>query len=112
MGDVLLYDNATSGNLCGFHVLRIDAHIADMGESECNDLPGIGGIGQRLLVAGHPRIETDLADGSRLAGGSAEAPPPEYRAIGQHERGGCSRWRLAIGSGRRGWGGHSGKIGQ
>ena len=46
--------------------------------------PGIGGIGQDLLVAGHGGVEADLAD--RGAGG-AEAESFQHRAVGEHEQG-------------------------
>ena len=32
------------------------------GKREGDDLPGIGGIGQDLLIAGHGGVEADLAD--------------------------------------------------
>ena len=47
--------------------------------------PGIGGIGEDLLVAGHGGVEADLAD--RLAGG-AEADAFQHGAVGQHQQGG------------------------
>ncbi len=47
----------------GLDVLVIGADIADMREGEGDDLPGIGRIGQDLLVAGHGGVEADLARG-------------------------------------------------
>jgi len=41
--------------------------IADMREGESDDLPGIGRVGEDLLVARHRGVEADLADGG--AGG-------------------------------------------
>ena len=49
-------------------VVGVGADIADMGEGEGDDLPGIGRIGQDLLIAGHRRVEADLAH--RNAGGA------------------------------------------
>jgi len=59
----------------GFDVVLVGADIADMRESEGDDLPGIGGIGEDLLVAGHRGVEADFADG--MAGG-AEARSLEH----------------------------------
>ncbi len=62
-----------------------------MREGEGDDLPGIGRIGQRLLIAGHAGVEADLADRRRRGGMGAEAAAPEHRAVGQHQRGGGAR---------------------
>ena len=43
-------------------VVLVGADIADMREGEGDDLPGIGGVGEDLLVAGHGGVEADLAD--------------------------------------------------
>ena len=69
------------------HVHRLDilvvgADIADMREGEGDELPGIGGIGEDLLIAGHRGVEADFTDG--LAFG-AETEAFEHRAIGEHE---------------------------
>ena len=69
----------------GLDVLLVGADIADMREGEGDDLPGIGGIGQDLLVARHRGVEADLA--GRLAD-RADAEALEHRAVGQHEQGG------------------------
>ena len=66
----------------GFDVVLVGADIADMRESEGDDLPGIGGIGENLLIPGHRRVEADLAN--RVPGG-AEALPFEHGAVGQNE---------------------------
>ena len=69
------------------HVHRLDilvvgADIADMREGEGDELSGIGGIGEDLLIAGHRGVEADFAD--RLAFG-AEAEAFQHGAIGEHE---------------------------
>ena len=46
--------------------------------------PGIGGIGEDLLVAGHGGVEADLAD---RGSGGAEAESFQNRAVGEHEQG-------------------------
>ncbi len=63
-------------------VLVVGADIADMREGEGDELPGIGGIGEDLLVAGHRGVETDLAH--RVAFG-AEAEAFQHGAVGEHE---------------------------
>ena len=63
-------------------VLVVGADIADMREREGDDLPGIGGVGEDFLVAGHGGVEADLAD--RMAGG-AEAEAFEHGAVGEHQ---------------------------
>src|SRR6516165_7882444 len=64
------------------NVLVVGADIADMREGEGDDLPGIGRIGQDLLIASHRGIEADLAD--RVPRG-AEALSFEYGAVGKDE---------------------------
>ena len=52
---------------------RVDPVVADVRAGEDDDLPGVAGIGQDLLVAGHPGVEDDLAaDGLREGVGGAE----------------------------------------
>src|SRR5262249_22220104 len=68
---------------CRLDVLGIGADIADMREGEGDDLPGIGRIGQDLLIAGHRRVEADLAD--RDARG-ARARSFDDRTVGEHEQ--------------------------
>ena len=63
-------------------VLVVGADIADMREGEGDELPGIGGIGEDLLIAGHRGVEADFAD--RLAF-RAEAETLQHGAIGKHE---------------------------
>jgi hypothetical protein len=76
------------------HVHRLDvvlvgADIADMRECEGDDLPGIGRIGEDLLIAGHGGVEADLAH--RMPG-CAEAEAFEDGAVGEHEQ--RARFRL------------------
>src|SRR5262249_25270616 len=53
-----------------------------MREREGDDLPGIGRIGEHLLVAGHRGIEADLAD--RVAG-RAESGSFQHGAVRKHQ---------------------------
>ena len=83
-----------------FHVFLVHADIADVRESEGDDLPGIAGVGHHFLIAGHRGVEAHLAD--RGAGG-AKAPAPDDVAIGQHQHGSRS---VRFGRRRRGGVGH------
>ena len=53
----------------------IASGIADLRVGEGHDLPGIGGIGEDLLVAGHRGIENHLAD--RRARHADRLPPEQ-----------------------------------
>ena len=64
-------------------VVLVGPHIANMGKCEGDDLPGVGGIGQDLLVAAHRGVEADLAHG--LAHG-AKAAAAKDRSVGERER--------------------------
>ncbi len=60
------HDAARAGRrreIDGLDVLLVGADIADMRKGEGDDLPGIGRIGENLLIAGHRGVEADLADG-------------------------------------------------
>src|SRR5262249_42470859 len=75
--------------------LGIGADVADVRERKGDDLPGVGRIGQDLLIAGDRGVEADLADRVRRR---AEAAPPEHRAVGENQRAGGvtgrqGRWR-------------------
>jgi len=54
-----------------------------MRKGEGDELPGIGRIGENLLIAGHRGVEADLAD--RLAF-RAEAKTLQHGAVGEHEQ--------------------------
>ncbi|NJO35952.1 MAG: hypothetical protein HC869_25630 [Rhodospirillales bacterium] len=54
-------------------VLGVDADISNMREGERDDLPGVGGVREDLLVARHGGVEADLADG--LSGRPEPHPP-------------------------------------
>jgi hypothetical protein len=83
------HDEAACRRGHGLDVLGIGAGVADMGEGEGDDLPGVGRVGQDLLIAGHRGIEADLA---HRHGAGAEAAAPEHRAVGKHQcRGGIGR---------------------
>ena len=55
-------------------ISRRHAVVADLRRGHGDDLPGIGGVGQHLLIAGHARVEHDLALGFtvRTRGDAAE----------------------------------------
>ncbi len=56
----------------GLVVALGDAVVAYLGVGEADELAAVGGIGEELLVAAHPRVEDDLAAGFEFAreGGS------------------------------------------
>ena len=72
-GDRAVQDDAARArrrrHVDGLDVFFVGADIADMREGEGDDLPGIGRVGEDLLIAGHGGVEADLAD--RVAGGAA-----------------------------------------
>src|SRR3546814_12341649 len=62
----ILTHNAAKGmGRVSLHIRKIGADIADMGKGEVDDLPGIARVSHDLLIAGHRRVEADLAN--RLA---------------------------------------------
>ena len=65
---------AEAAEIDRFDVFLVRADIADMGKGEGDDLAGIGGIGQNLLIAGHRRVEADFAD-RRAGRAETEALP-------------------------------------
>ena len=55
-------------DLPGFHVFAGDAVIADERVGKADELAAVGGIREDFLVAGHARVEDDLAAGFEFAG--------------------------------------------
>src|SRR5687767_2353639 len=53
-------------------VVLVHAGVSDLGSRHRDDLPVIAGIGEYLLVSGHPGVEADLA-GDRLVSPETEA---------------------------------------
>src|SRR5262249_49142351 len=72
-------------------VLVIGADVADMREGEGDDLPGIRGVSQDLLVSGDRGVEADFTD--RLPR-RAKPSPPKNRPVRQHQG------RVAVGRSR------------
>ena len=62
LGRVPLHHHAGGEGLGGLVVLGVHPDVADVREGEGDDLPGVGGIGHDLLVAGHRGVEAELAD--------------------------------------------------
>ena len=63
------HDAARARRRCHVHgldIVLVGADIADMGEREGDDLPGIGGIGEDFLIPRHGSVEAHLAH--RVAG--------------------------------------------
>ena len=78
-------DHALGHRVLRLVILGVHADIADMGEGEGHNLPGIGGIRHDLLVAGHRRVEAQFRLGHA---GCAEAGAVEQGSVGQREAGG------------------------
>ncbi len=77
-------------------VLVVDARIADVGGGLHHDLAVVGGVGERLLVAGHAGVEDDLAHG---APGGAVGPSAQHVAVLQDEQGRAARGQAGGGVG-------------
>ncbi len=95
LGDVGAHDQAARRRRHGLDVLGVGADVADVREREGDDLPGVGRIGQDLLIAGDRGVEANFAD---RADGGAEAASPEHRAVAENQRAGGGtgrqgRWR-------------------
>ena len=67
-----------------FGIFEVDAGIADMRHGHSDNLSAVGRIGQNFLVAGHGRIEDDLAGLNPLR---AKAFAGENPSIFQSKRG-------------------------
>ncbi len=76
------------GEIGGLGVLPVGADVADVGEGEGDDLAGVGGIGQDLLVAGHGGVEAHLAGGGA---GGAQPVAGDDGAVRQHQPAGQRR---------------------
>ena len=87
VGDRRPQHHAAGMAVGGFDVLVVGADVADVGKGEGDELAGVGGIGQDLLVAGHRGVEHELTDHGAP---SAQSLADERRAIGEHEGSGCS----------------------
>src|SRR4051812_6459969 len=81
-GHILAHNHAERMRLLSLHIIGIGADIADMGESEGDDLPGKARISHDLLVTGHRGMEADFADRLALR---AESAAPGDLPIGQYQ---------------------------
>ena len=71
-----------------FDVLGVDADVADVRIREGDDLARVRRVGQDLLVAGHRRVEDDLAD---RVPRRADRAPAEDAAVGERQQRGRRR---------------------
>jgi hypothetical protein len=78
------HDEAGDPDLRGLHVLVVHARVADVRRGHEHDLSGVGGVGERLLVAGHAGREHGLAERAAASsvGASLVAGP-----VLEHEHG-------------------------
>ena len=109
LGRQALRDEAEGGDVGRLQILGVGPHVADMREGERDDLPGVARVRQRLLVAGHARIEADLAGLAVTVG--AEAFAPEHGAVRENE-GGRGAGRDLVGHGWRLLSRQRGEVGE
>ena len=57
------HDQAAAEDTARLGIVVVDAVIAYVGIRHRDDLPGIGGIAQNLLVAAHRGVEDDFSEG-------------------------------------------------
>ena len=78
------HDHAAAERAPGLEVGQVHAVVPDVRVREGDDLPGVGRVGDDLLVAGEHRVEHDLAGRRRAVG--ADGLPLERGAVGQHQQ--------------------------
>ncbi len=79
------HDDAPAERSPALGVQRRHPVVADVGVGEGDDLPGVGGVGEDLLVAAQDGVEHDLAGGHRRRRPHRLAL--EDGAVGQHQQG-------------------------
>ena len=67
-------DEARGVDAARLGILGVGADVADVRIGERDDLAGVGGIGEDLLVAGHRGVEDHLADGLRPVDADRRSP--------------------------------------
>ena len=77
----LAHDHGAGVDAVGLHRLGADAVVADERIGEGDDLARVGGVGDRLLVAGHRGVEDDLAGASLDPRARAAELAVEARAV-------------------------------
>ena len=58
---MLADDKAGQMRPAAFDVLGVDAVVADLRIGHRDDLPAVTGVGEDFLIAGHRRVEANLA---------------------------------------------------
>ena len=89
--------------LYGFDILFVSTNISNVRESKGDDLPGVGRVGQYLLITGDGSVKTNLTNS---CSNRAHTLPLQYGSIRKHQnrvRGRAYRWR-----GKQGWFDHTG----
>jgi hypothetical protein len=81
------HDDAAGEGSAALVVESGDAVVADVGVGERDDLPGVGRIGDDLLVAGEGGVEHDLPRSHPAGGLGADGLALEGGAVGQHQQG-------------------------
>ena len=77
------HHHAAAERSARLEVGQVHAVVPDVGVGEGDDLPGVGRVGDHLLVAGQHRVEHHLAGGH---GVRPDRLPLEGRPVGQHQQ--------------------------
>ncbi len=83
-GEVADDDPATE-RAAALGVVGVDAVVPDVRVGERDDLPGVRGVGDDLLVAAQRGVEDDLADRDAAGGGRADQVAFERRPVREDE---------------------------
>ena len=92
----LPHDHATGEGSAALVVLRVRPVVADVRVRERDDLAGVTGVGDDLLVAGEDGVEHDLARGHARLGSVADGLALEVGPVGQHQQGVVDRGAHAV----------------
>ena len=87
------HDDTRKRHAVGLHVGGADAVVANLRIGERHNLAGVGWVGDDLLVAGHGRIEDELAEG--LAGSPDRESLERGSILERKQRSGgpgCQQW--------------------
>jgi len=86
-------DQRRRKNGAGFGIFRIRADVTNMGIRQSDELFGIRGIGEDLLVTGHGGIEDHFANGETS---STDGSAFEYRTVSQGKKCGHGHWLAPV----------------
>ena len=81
----LLDQQGRKMNAARLHVFRIDAVIAHQRPGHAHHLAGVGGVGDKFLIAGHGRVEDNFPPG--FVDGAGEGFAFQKKAVFEGEQG-------------------------